>query len=134
LRASEVVRLGPERETCSFKGDVELWSRFKQTCKERGVSICHVLEALQQAWIEGQKAEATLVRPVTVNLTMQHVVQRPRRMTDAWRPKTEVWPPSCEKADEFIKSTREVGCLDCHDFVPLKRCWECFRRRETGYT
>ena len=34
------------------------------------------------AWIEGQKAEATLIRPVTVNLTMQHVVERPRRASD----------------------------------------------------
>jgi len=65
--------------TASFKADPELWSRFKGDCKARGVSICHVLEALMEAWIQGQKAEATLVRPVTVNLTMQHVVERPRR-------------------------------------------------------
>ena len=68
----------------SFKVDPELWSRFKGECKIRGVSICHVLEALMEAWIQGQKAEATLIRPVTVNLTMQHVVERPRR-TSPWR-------------------------------------------------
>lgn len=128
----EVVRLGSQRETCSFKGDVELWSRFKEECKFRGVSICHVLEALMQAWLEGQKAEATLVRPVTVNLTMEHVVQRPRRMIDAWQPVKPNWPPSCEHADTFIKSTCEVGCLESKGFVPLKECWRCFRERNYG--
>jgi len=64
----------------SFKVDPELWSRFKGGCAERGVSICHVLEALMEAWLEGQKATATVIKPVVVNLTMQHVVQRPRRM------------------------------------------------------
>jgi len=63
----------------SFKVDPELWSRFKEECKFRGVSICHVLEALIEAWIEGQKATATVIKPVTVNLTMQHIVERPRR-------------------------------------------------------
>ena len=64
-----------------FKTDPELWSRFKWTCKARGVSICHVLEALMEAWIQGQKATATVIKPVTVNLTMQHVVERPRRIS-----------------------------------------------------
>jgi hypothetical protein len=63
----------------SFKADPDLWSRFKGECAARGVSICYVLEALMEAWIEGQKAEATVVKPVVVNLTMQHVVERPRR-------------------------------------------------------
>jgi len=63
----------------SFKADPELWSRFKGECAARGVSICHVLEALMEAWIEGQKAEATLIRPVVINLKMEHIVQRPRR-------------------------------------------------------
>lgn len=33
-----------------------------------------------EAWLEGQKATATVIKPVVVNLTMQHVVQRPRRL------------------------------------------------------
>ena len=119
-------------KVCSFKGNTELWSRFKFECKFRGVSICHVLEALMEAWILGQKAEATLIRPVVVNLTMEHVVQRPRRMIDAWQPKSLLWPPCCEHADNFIKSTGEVGCLDSKDFIPLKQCWLCFRRRHTS--
>jgi len=68
-------------ETAAFRVDPELWSRFREECKFRGVSTCHVLEALMEAWIEGQKAEATVIKPVVVNLTMQHVVQRPRRST-----------------------------------------------------
>jgi len=63
----------------SFKVNPELWSRFKTECKLRGVSICHVLEALMEAWIEGQRATATVIKPVVVNLTMQHIVERPRR-------------------------------------------------------
>ena len=65
--------------SATFKTDPELWSRFKSECKFRGVSIGHVLEALMEAWIQGQKAQATVVKPVVVNLTMQHIVERPRR-------------------------------------------------------
>ena len=64
----------------SFKADPELWSRFKEECRFRGVSICHVLEALMEAWIQGQRATATVIKPVVVNLTMEHIVQRPRRV------------------------------------------------------
>jgi len=63
----------------SFKADPELWSRFKGECAARGVTICQVLETLMLAWIEAQKVEATVVRPAIINLTMQHVVERPRR-------------------------------------------------------
>jgi len=64
----------------SFKADPDLWSRFKGECAARGVSICHVLEALMEAWIQGQKVEATVVRPVVINLKMEHIVERPRRL------------------------------------------------------
>ena len=114
-------------KVASFKANAELWSRFKETCKLRGVSICHVLEALMEAWIQAQKVEATLLKPVHIDLKMEHVVQRPRRMKDAWRPEKMVWPPSCEDADEFIKSTKEVGCRQIKDWIPLKECWRCFR-------
>jgi len=117
-----------------FKADPELWSRFKQGCAERGVSICHVLEALMEAWLEGQKATATVIKPVTINLTMQHVVKRPRRMLtfeDMIREcRSKNWPPSCEKADDFIRSTREVGCAEAKAYVPLDRCWRCYVDRQ----
>ena len=66
--------------SASFKADPELWSRFKTECKLRGVSVCHVLEALMEAWIQGQKVESTLLKPVVINLKMEHIVQRPRRL------------------------------------------------------
>lgn len=123
---AQQLRVGPERGTCSFKGDLELWSRFKQTCKTRGVSICHVLEALEEAWIQGQKAEATLVRPVVVNLTMQHVVERPRRKALGLDPRIQTWPPSCMHADAFLKASKEVGCTEIKEWIPLPKCWRCW--------
>jgi len=116
----------------SFKVNPELWSRFKAECKLRGTTICAVLEALMQAWIEGQRATATVVKPVTINLTMQHVVERPRRIArvrdlpDYAREQT--WPPNCPLADDFVRSTREVGCLDVKDHVSLEKCWRCYLR------
>lgn len=116
-----------------FKADPELWSRFKEECKFRGVSICHVLEALMEAWIEGQKATATVIKPVVVNLTMEHVVQRPRRMIDAWQPKNLIFPPNCEHADKLFGKGGDVGCLERRGIVTLKDCWECYRRKNTQW-
>ena len=116
--------------TASFKSDPELWSRFKGECALRGVSVCHVIEALMEAWIQGQKATATVIKPVTVNLTMQHVVQRPRRakeLKESWEiAKSKTWPPSCEHADDFLKGSREVGCLEVRDHIKLEKCWRCY--------
>ena len=152
-------------KVCSFKGDPERWSRFKETCKtwipekppspdyfsnfpfpgvgvkpplledhlKRGVSICHVLDALQEAWIQGQKATATVIKPVVVNLTMQHVVKRPRRALSfedvMYEARRKNWPPPCDKADDFVKSTKEVGCLEIKDHIKLEKCWRCFLTR-----
>lgn len=114
----------------SFKVDPELWSTFKQECKIRGVSQCYVLEGLIEAWIQGQRAQSTVLKPVTVNLTMQHVVQRPRRILtidDVVREtKAAIWPPQCQDADEFWKGSKEVGCRRRRDVVSLDLCWRCF--------
>jgi len=98
----------------SFKTDPELWSRFKEGCAERGVSICHVLEALMEAWLEGQKATATVIKPVVINLTMQHVVQRPRRV--------QTRASDCAKP-EF---KRTVGVRMREAYV-LSKAWEMGR-------
>ncbi len=83
-----------------------------------------------EAWIEGQKATATVIKPVTINLNMQHVVKRPRRVQRfddmVYYTKRKIWPPQCEKADNFWKSTKTVGCLNVRDLVPLDQCWKCF--------
>jgi len=116
----------------SFKVDPELWSGFKGVCAQRGVSICYVLEGLMMAWIQAQKVQATILQPVHIDLHMQHVVERPKRISrvrdlpDYAREQT--WPPNCPFADDFIRSTREVGCLDVKDHVSLEKCWRCYLR------
>lgn len=65
----------------SFKVDPELWSRFKTDCAMRGVSVCYVLETLMEGWLQAQKVNATIIQPVNMTINMQHVVQRPRRVT-----------------------------------------------------
>lgn len=133
MKASQRLAVSYSERTyaATFKADPELWSRFKTTCKLRGVSICHVLEALMEAWIQAQKVQATLIQPVHIDLHMEHIVQRPRRMIDSWAPKRPLWPPSCEDADDFIRSTQEVGCLARKEFVRLEDCWRCFRERSS---
>lgn len=88
------------KKWASFRADPELWSRFKEECKFRGVSICHVLEALMEAWIQGQKATATVVKPVVVNLKMEHIVQRPRR--------SQRWP-GFEPGEDVAEYIRRFG-------------------------
>jgi len=111
--------------TASFAADPELWSRFKQRCAECGVSICHVLEALMESWLEGQKATATVIKPVVVNLTMQHVVQRPRRMTTYMGPDiTE--PVGCRRLDHRDWGQGRVGwCHKIKRWVSLGDCARC---------
>jgi len=116
--------------SASFKANPERWSEFKGECQLRGVSVCHVLDALMEAWIQGQKAEATVIKPVVINLTMEHIVQRPRRVKTISEPweiaRDQRWPPGCAHADKFLQGPREVGCLDLQEWVPLEKCWRCY--------
>jgi len=64
-----------------FKVDPELWSRFKADCAGRGVSVCYVLETLMEGWLQAQKVNATIIQPVNMTINMQHVVERPRRIS-----------------------------------------------------
>jgi len=75
----QVVTYSKHSFVASFKADPEIWSNFKKECHLRGAEICCVLEALMLAWIEGQKATATVIKPVTINMTLQHVVEHHRR-------------------------------------------------------
>jgi len=109
----------------SFKADPELWSRFKGGCAERGVSICHVLEALMEAWLEGEKAMATIVRPVTVNLTMQHVVQRPRRLSTYQGPEI-LEPVGCRGLEHRDWGMGRLGwCHKIRRWVSVGDCARC---------
>ena len=131
----------PYTYTASFRAKPQQWAHFKKEVHDRGITLCHVLEGLMEAWIAGQAAglDATgsppsvAARPVTVNLTMQHVVKRPRRMANLedviYNCRRQRWPPNCEHADVYVKSTREVGCLDLRDHIKLEKCWRCFLTR-----
>lgn len=108
----------------SFKVNVELWSRFKEGCAERGVSICHVLEALMEAWLAGQKATATVLKPVVVNLTMQHVVQRPRRLYVGGP--DILHPVGCDGLEHRDWGLGYLGWCDKHKrWVHVEDCVRC---------
>lgn len=114
----------------SFKADPELWSRFKEECQFRGVSICHVMEALMEAWIQGQRATSTVIKPVTINLNMEHIVEKPRRKKKVKEPwviaRAQRWPPNCEHVDDFLRPQKEVGCRLLREWVSLEKCWRCY--------
>ena len=120
----------------SFKADPEIWSAFKSECKLRGVHTCCVMESLMLAWIEGQRAEATVIKPVTVNVTLNHVVKKLRRVSKEPSPweisRSARWPPSCEHVDDFVRSLKQVGCLELRDWVPLEKCWRCHLAKNGG--
>jgi len=82
------------------------------------------------AYLQGMARTKDEHATVVVNLTMQHVVQRPRRAQSfedmMYEVRRKPWPPPCEKADNFIKSTREVGCLELKEWISLEKCWKCF--------
>jgi len=113
--------------TASFRADPELWSRFKEGCAERGVSICHVLEALMDAWLEGQKATATVIKPVVINLSMQHVVQRPRRLSTYQGPEiTE--PVGCRGLEHRNWAENRLGwCHYIKRWISVRDCARCPR-------
>ena len=93
----------------------------------RGVSICHVLEALMEAWIEGQKATATVIKPVTINLTMQHVVQRPRRKAPFPGPEI-LEPVGCRRLEHRDYFPGRLGwCHYVHKWITPGDCARCPR-------
>jgi len=77
-----------------------------------------------EAWLEGQKATATVIKPVTVNLTMQHVVQRPRRMAsyDGYaQVHCSIYSCRQEAALEMEKVARDGSLL---------HLWSCLEHRD----
>ena len=61
--------------------DAYLWDLFKKTVRARHLpSTCFVLETLMLAWITGERKDLPRARPVTVNMTVNYKVQRPRRL------------------------------------------------------
>ena len=111
----------------SFKVDPELWSRFKETCALRGVSICYVLEGLMEAWIQAQKVQATLIQPVHIDLTMQHIVQRPRRLGRPEGPEI-LEPVGCRRLEHRDYFPGRLGwCHYVHKWITPGDCARCPR-------
>jgi len=80
-----------------------------------------------EAWLEGQKATATVIKPVVVNLTMQHVVQRPRRMATYQGPDiTE--PVGCQGLEHREWGQGYVGwCHKIKRWISVGDCARCPR-------
>jgi len=68
------------RVKTTIRIDRQIWEEFKTSTEAKDLSTCHVLEALISAWLYGGSLVPGLAQPVQLNLTMQHVVARPRRM------------------------------------------------------
>jgi len=71
----------PNRKKTTIRIHSELWAEFLKDVAEKDLSTCHVLEALISAWLCGGALVPGLAQPLQLNLTMQHVVARPRRQT-----------------------------------------------------
>jgi len=114
----------------SIRVDPEVWSRFKEECLKRGVWTCTVLEALMLAWIEGQKATATVIKPVTVNLTLQHVVERPRRKVEE---PSVGFSVGCYRLEHRDWLPANIGwCRQAKRWVHLEDCDSCSHIGEKG--
>jgi len=86
----------------------DLWAEFMRDVAAKDLSTCHVLEALISAWLYGGSLVPGLAQPVQLNLTMQHVVSRPRRMG----PELEV---SDKEWDDWVKYYEDTWF-----FTPVK--------------
>lgn len=115
------------RTKTSIRIDSYIWFLFKEQCKRLGLGTCFVLENLIRAWTTGETREIPRGRPITVNMRVDYKVARPRRQLKEVPTEYMTWPPSCEHADDYIKSTREVGCLKSQEWVKLRDCWRCYR-------
>lgn len=58
----------------------KLWKDFRKDVETKGLSTCQVIEALISAFLYGGSMIPRLAQPLTLNLTMQHVVERHRRV------------------------------------------------------
>jgi len=115
------------RKQTSIRVDPELWSRFKQACAERGTWTCPVLEALMEAWIQAQKVQATLIQPVHISLTMQHIVQRPRRLAGYQGPEI-LEPVGCRRLEHRDYFPGRLGwCGYIKRWIHVEECARCPR-------
>jgi len=117
------------RVKTSIRVDEYTWTRFQARTKELGLSTCFVLENLMRMWTFSGTDMVPGMAARELHLHVNYGVARPRRYPRVEPEPPKLWPPSCNSADDFIKSTRQVGCLQRRDWIPLKRCWECYARQ-----
>lgn len=80
---SEVVIVPNRRKTTSIFVDPFIWLPFKDKCRVTGQSTCGVLEAFMYGFTRGLPDHPISPLPtINVNLTVNRVVRRVRRLTD----------------------------------------------------
>jgi len=70
------------RHPVTFRIDNTLWQEFKHTCHSQGMTTCQVLKGMIYAIVKGTEATEPTINTrlsFTINMTMQHIVERPRR-------------------------------------------------------
>jgi hypothetical protein len=108
----------------SIRCDPKLWAQFKESCAIYGLSTCAVLEVCMKGWIEGQKVMSTFIQPLVQNITMQHIVKRPRRMIEIPALSTV----GCEKLTHANWLPSHIGwCKTSEKWVRLEDCNSCVK-------
>jgi len=138
-------RRRPESVLTSIRvGDKADWDRFKEFCRRHGLTTCHFLNLVikavpmvEQTGVRFEMKDGKLnisgregTNPIVFNFTVSETfLGKPR---SAWKAPLQesckLWPPSCEFADDFIRSIREVGCTRSKEWTRLEECWSCFQR------
>lgn len=128
------------------KAEVE---SFEKVCERHKTTTCSLIFALMQAAVKGEETgivDVSTANPLIVQvnhffaaLPRGHGKYDVAAMVDGLsehllQPLLDVrsknWPPSCKHANEFFKSSREVGCLKIREIRSLSACWACFLRGE----
>jgi len=107
------------RNPVGFRCDPYLWGLFRERCRNIGLSICVVLEALIRAWITGEEIKVPKGRPITVNMRVDYVVERHRRgPPERLIPLYERRCPECGSNRIYEKEPEDLPYLD-------GQCKEC---------
>jgi len=83
-----------------------------------------------EAWIQAQKVQATLIQPVHISLTMQHIVQRHRRAPVYQGPEI-LEPVGCRRLIHRDWFPGRLGwCGYMERWIALEDCARCPRHGE----
>jgi hypothetical protein len=101
-------RLDGPRQTCTFKGNRKLWKAFVPFCKANYGSVCHVLEPVEIALMEGKVNLSNTIKPLHIeNLNVERVVKRVRRY-------------EVEEVEEFREAAKVGVCVVCGKTASVK--------------